>query len=329
MIELAGLAGFLASNALLEIAQKENLSAIYAYGDENNDPIAIRMAEERIEDGVAKGKEFLESNPYNSRFAILIHDMLFHADPKSTAKVDVLHIECRIYGEQEQKILMGLPYKHDRPTEPHFGVFNLDVYEIPLNMSGDEIDQIFGAFFEGVADFPEGSELWHANTLQLPANVNKHEAIFNNMGVQSVEYVYSEDASSAFVEKHDDAAWHYTNDSFPDDLPPEAGATHIGMFVAWCLLNGLSGRAVEIKELADRSVTPGMWFFNTYNGQFTLDLLSDRGNAFTKDYFDDYLDDYESLMPEGILSLYHFSDSWENYDALDKLIRSRFEALAA
>ena len=35
--------------------------------------------------------------------------------------------------------------------------------------------------------------------------------------------------------KYDDAGWHVGGD-FPDDLPPEAGATHIGMFAAWCML---------------------------------------------------------------------------------------------
>jgi len=40
--------------------------------------------------------------------------------------------------------------------------------------------------------------------------------------------------------KYDDASWHYGGD-FPKDLPNEAGATHIAMFVAWCLLNGLAG----------------------------------------------------------------------------------------
>lgn len=39
--------------------------------------------------------------------------------------------------------------------------------------------------------------------------------------------------------KYDDASWHVGGD-FPKELPPEAGATHIGMFAAWCMLNGLT-----------------------------------------------------------------------------------------
>ena len=28
---------------------------------------------------------------------------------------------------------------------------------------------------------------------------------------------------------------------FPQDLPPEAGATHTGIFIAWAMLSGLAG----------------------------------------------------------------------------------------
>ena len=40
--------------------------------------------------------------------------------------------------------------------------------------------------------------------------------------------------------KYDDASWHSEGD-FPDDLPEEAGGTHIGMFFAWALLSGMGG----------------------------------------------------------------------------------------
>jgi len=40
--------------------------------------------------------------------------------------------------------------------------------------------------------------------------------------------------------KYDDASWHYDGD-FPDDLPEEAGATHVGMFLAWAITDDLAG----------------------------------------------------------------------------------------
>ena len=58
--------------------------------------------------------------------------------------------------------------------------------------------------------------------------------------------------------KYDDASWHYGG-KFPKNLPPEAGATHTGMFVAWALLNGLAGELYstdfpdQIPKLVSRS----------------------------------------------------------------------------
>jgi len=58
--------------------------------------------------------------------------------------------------------------------------------------------------------------------------------------------------------KYDDASWHSEGD-FPGDLRAEAGATHIGMFFAWLMLNGMGESAMnggldaEIQLLADRT----------------------------------------------------------------------------
>lgn len=39
---------------------------------------------------------------------------------------------------------------------------------------------------------------------------------------------------------YDRADWHYGGD-FPSDLPDEAGSTHIGMFIAWAIMQDLAG----------------------------------------------------------------------------------------
>ncbi len=74
--------------------------------------------------------------------------------------------------------------------------------------------------------------------------------------------------------KYDDASWHYDGD-FPSDLPTEAGATHIGMFVAWGMLNGLAGElhTDEFPEwlaaLQSRSTTPGQFVVTGSDEKFT------------------------------------------------------------
>lgn len=134
--------------------------------------------------------------------------------------------------------------------------------------------------------------------------------------------------------KYDDASWHYGGD-FPGDLPMEAGATHTGMFVAWALLNGLAGEIhledfpKELEHLRMRSMTPGKFFLEICDGKFTDEDLNEDGNAFAAVYFDfgsgGYLTDYENALADGLPSLYHVADTWENYDLLAPAIEKAFQ----
>jgi hypothetical protein len=127
--------------------------------------------------------------------------------------------------------------------------------------------------------------------------------------------------------KYDDAAWHYGGD-FPSDLTPEAGATHIGMFVAWMLLNGFAGdiHADEPEQmilLQRREVTPGEWFIRNCDEKFTDEDLSAEGNQFAGVYYEtSYLADYQKLFP----NVYNTQDSWTNFDELAPIISKRVAA---
>lgn len=61
--------------------------------------------------------------------------------------------------------------------------------------------------------------------------------------------------------KYDDASWHYGGD-FPD----ENGATHIGMFITWCINNNLiSDFQIEesledIEKVKQKELTGGRFF---------------------------------------------------------------------
>ncbi|NRR32446.1 hypothetical protein HSX11_19960 [Oxalobacteraceae bacterium] len=133
--------------------------------------------------------------------------------------------------------------------------------------------------------------------------------------------------------KFDDASWHYGND-FPNDLPPEAGATHIGMFVAWCLLNGLAGElhAIEFEDglraLQSKQYTPGAWFSEYCDSKFTEEDINEEGYAFTASYYEgerpQYISDYEEILGNGLASLYHVPDTWDSYSALAPGIAKRF-----
>jgi hypothetical protein len=133
--------------------------------------------------------------------------------------------------------------------------------------------------------------------------------------------------------KYDDASWHSGGD-FPKELPQSAGAIHTGMFVAWALLSGLGGLihtddfAEDLEALKARKITPGAYFLRACDGKFTDEDLNEQGNAFTKHYFDlqtgSYLEDYETILGQGMSSLYHVSDSWANFDRLKPVLDNRF-----
>ncbi len=132
--------------------------------------------------------------------------------------------------------------------------------------------------------------------------------------------------------KYDDASWHSEGD-FPADLPAEAGATHIGMFFAWLMLNGMGGSAMsggldaEIHLLADRTRTPGQFLLEYADGKLVGDLLNQEANAFTLDYYDaddgQFLEDYEAILADDLPSLYHVEDTWVNFDLLAAALQKR------
>jgi len=134
--------------------------------------------------------------------------------------------------------------------------------------------------------------------------------------------------------KYDDASWH-TGGLFPADLPPEAGATHIGMFVAWCALHDLAGdiHADALAPLQSRALTPGRWFLQACDGKFTDDDVNDDGNDFTAAYFEaedmTYVADYQDTLALDLDSLYRVPDTWASYDALAPVIAARFAAWQA
>ena len=134
---------------------------------------------------------------------------------------------------------------------------------------------------------------------------------------------------------HDRADWHYGGD-FPADLKPEAGGTHIGMFLGWAILRGLEGEdhqedsGESIQALRERRMSGRDFLMNVCDEKFIDDDLNDEGNAFVAAYYNKdgpggYLADYEEALGGSTLpSLYHVDNSWENFDKLTPILDQRF-----
>jgi len=150
------------------------------------------------------------------------------------------------------------------------------------------------------------------------------------------------------MSKYDDASWHYDGD-FPADLPKENGATHIGMYLTWCIDNNLLAEeleddcAEEIQQVKNRTLTGAAFLLHCCDGKFTTDDLNDIGNAFTQDYynddtafaqeFNDYFYDYAQLFDVAITadyldqdSLYRVANTWSHYNRIQEVITQRFIA---
>ncbi len=138
---------------------------------------------------------------------------------------------------------------------------------------------------------------------------------------------------------YDKAKWHYGGD-YPKDLPPENGATHIGIFLAWAIINGLEGglhqedeRGVQaLSDLRSRKITGPAFLIEQCDESFTSEDLNGEGNNFTRWYYEPndeqrptYIDDYAEVFSDpGTPSLYYVKDTWANYDRMALVVDRRF-----
>ncbi len=136
---------------------------------------------------------------------------------------------------------------------------------------------------------------------------------------------------------YDRADWHYGG-NFPKDLPNENGGTHIGMFLAWSIHNGLVGdfhieeSQEDVNSVKERKMTGRDFLFKACDEKFWEEDLSEEGNEFAKAYYSGsgdssyglYVSDYETTLAGGLATIYHVEDSWENYEKIEKIISRRY-----
>lgn len=128
----------------------------------------------------------------------------------------------------------------------------------------------------------------------------------------------------------DRADWHYGGD-YPENLPPENGGTHIGMYLAWIINNDLIGQLhldeedsfKAIQEVKSRRMTGREFLFKYCDEKFWNEDLNEEGIAFTNFYYlssedesIDYAWDYERLLGGDLNNIYEIENSWANYDTI-------------
>lgn len=132
--------------------------------------------------------------------------------------------------------------------------------------------------------------------------------------------------------KYDDASWHFGG-NYPCDLPEKNAYTHIGMFLAWALLNNLGGKLHtqenpgDIERLQKHEITGADFLLKNCDGKFTDEDLNELGNKFAEwfyenEYFGLYVD---SADPgDQFETVYHIPDSWETYVKVASMLTEQF-----
>jgi hypothetical protein len=135
---------------------------------------------------------------------------------------------------------------------------------------------------------------------------------------------------------YDRADFDYSTEAEP--LPKGHAATHIGMFLAWAVLNELQSDFLRehydqlLEKLRRREITGRQFFEAACSERFSERDLNEAGNAFAQHYYVDetgkrgaYFADYKKVLAAGLPSFWHVADSWTNYDKIAVVISRRYE----
>lgn len=132
----------------------------------------------------------------------------------------------------------------------------------------------------------------------------------------------------------DKAKWHI-NEQFPKDLDQYQSYVHSGLYIAWLIDNSLiepdfkTDTLDAINKLMARQMTPSKFYKEQLDGVFDADGLTQEAIKFTSYYFDlekgKYVEDYLATFDpdDSLPSLFHVTDSWENYDSLKPILDMR------
>lgn len=136
----------------------------------------------------------------------------------------------------------------------------------------------------------------------------------------------------------DDVQRHLNQKSFPPELPPEAAATHMGLFLGWAIERKMISEemqaryATELKAFCDRSLT-GVQIVDRLGGVLESSFFSDELRRFSERYYPKcgrFMFDYVHTFMRQIIdsvpqSMYQVSGSWKNQARLSATLDERLD----
>jgi hypothetical protein len=157
MEQTAELAGLFTAHAVWCVSDGSTLIPMVAFHKADGTREMHRMVTDQLEDGVARGRQWIMENREAPYGAVLIYDGFVTLD---VGKIDALLVEAEWGGVQAQTFVMAVPYRHatnpagfavHRPKFISFVGFDPDLAEL-----GE-------AFFRGVDQHEKGAEVWAAH----------------------------------------------------------------------------------------------------------------------------------------------------------------------
>jgi hypothetical protein len=188
------------------------------------------------------------------------------------------------------------------------------------------VDIVHGVFYNWLGKYFEGCGD------NISAKKRQKELVKEklNEGFQITEF---KEILENKVDVYDKAKWHFGGE-FPDDLDDFQGYVHTGMFIGWLIDNALmseefnADHEAEIQLFKQHELTGSQIFERCCDGVLMLEDISELGNRFALHYFDfetgQYLNDYDTTLSNGLPSMYHVADTWDNYKKLKSVLDKWF-----
>jgi hypothetical protein len=149
------LAGFFAAHAVWCVCEGETLVPILAFPDQGGAQQFRRLEDERLEDAVARGQQWLAGNPERLTYAVLVYDGFITL---ASGKTDALVLEVREYEPWNRELRIVVPYRH-ASASGGFAVHRPKFFDSTRTTL--EISALADGFWRGVAKHEKGSVVWN------------------------------------------------------------------------------------------------------------------------------------------------------------------------
>ena len=151
----AELAGFFAAHGVWSVSDGETLVPFVAYETAGGKRQMNRLVSNRVEEGAARGREWLEKNPDHAVRAVHVFDGFITL---KSGKTDALILTVRDYTNGEAEITIAVPYRSAKDAKG-FAVHRPKF----LGFKGAEPDwqKVGEALWLGIARHEFGAAVWN------------------------------------------------------------------------------------------------------------------------------------------------------------------------